>query len=93
VALAGDARSRRVQEIGPSELLNACPLAGTTSPRYTGALVTHLETRGEEQYSVLQLLPSAGPISTDRPPNLYEPVLLGFAPRAFRPRGFERVDG
>jgi hypothetical protein len=27
-----------------------------------------------------------------KPPPLYEPVLLGFAPLAFRVRGFERVD-
>jgi hypothetical protein len=26
-------------------------------------------------------------------PDLYEPVLLGFAPLAFRLRGFERVEG
>ena len=32
-------------------------------------------------------------MSNDRPPTLYEPVLLGFAPIAFRLRGFERVEG
>jgi len=32
-------------------------------------------------------------MSNDRPPVLYEPVLLGFAPVAFRLRGFERVEG
>jgi len=31
-------------------------------------------------------------MSTDRPPRLYEPVLLGFAPLAFWLRGFERVE-
>lgn len=31
-------------------------------------------------------------MSEARPPALYEPVLLGFAPLAFRIRGFERVD-
>src|SRR5947209_911620 len=32
-------------------------------------------------------------MSTDSPPPLYEAVLLGFAPLAFRVRGFERVEG
>lgn len=41
---------------------------------------------------MLQLEPS-DPMSTDRPPRLYQPVLLGFAPLAFRLRGFERVEG
>lgn len=39
---------------------------------------------------MLQLQPS-DPMSSDKPPPLYEPVLLGFAPIAFRLRGFERV--
>ncbi len=57
---------------------------------YFGALVTRLEQHKCEQYRVLELMPS-DPMSTDRPPPLYEPVLLGFAPIAFRLRGFERV--
>ncbi len=40
---------------------------------------------------MLQLQPS-DPMSSDKPPPLYEPVLLGFAPIAFRLRGFERVE-
>jgi hypothetical protein len=52
----------------------------------------HTEEHGGERYSVLQLQPN-DPMSTDRPPALYEPVLLGFAPVAFRLRGFERVEG
>jgi hypothetical protein len=59
---------------------------------YLGRLVTHLEQHNGEQYSVLQLEPS-DPMSADRPPALYEPVLLGFAPLAFRLRGFERIEG
>ena len=59
---------------------------------YTGTLVSHVEPHNGEQYNVLQLQPS-DPMSTDRPPTLYEPVLLGFAPLAFRLRGFERVEG
>jgi hypothetical protein len=59
---------------------------------YVGTLITHVETHGGEQYNVLCVAPS-GPMSTDVPPPLYEPVLLGFAPLAIRLRGFERVGG
>jgi hypothetical protein len=59
---------------------------------YSGTLVSHLETHSGEPFSVLQLQPS-DPVSTSRPPKLYEPVLLGFAPLAFRLRGFERLEG
>jgi hypothetical protein len=59
---------------------------------YVGTLVTHSEQHGGERYTVLQLQPS-DPMSSDKPPPLYEPVLLGFAPIAFRLRRFERVDG
>jgi len=62
------------------------------SKGYTGTLSSFLEHRNGEQYSVLELRPS-DPMSDDRPLSLYEPVLLGFAPLAFRLRGFERVDG
>lgn len=61
---------------------------GTT---YTGVLVTHYENLGGERYTILQLHPS-DPMDPRKPPPLYEPVLLGFAPLAFRVRGFERVD-
>lgn len=57
---------------------------------YVGTLVTHEEQHGGERISVLQLQPS-DPMSSDKPPPLYEPVLIGFAPIAFRLRGFERV--
>ena len=59
---------------------------------YTGTLVSHVEQHKGRQYSVLQL-EQRDPMSADRPPPLYEPVLLGFAPLAFRLRGFERVEG
>ena len=59
---------------------------------HSGSLVTQLEQHNGERYSVLNLEPS-DPMSTERPPPLYEPVLLGFAPLAFRLRGFERVEG
>ena len=62
---------------------------------YTGSLVTRLFTPAAdvEPYKVLDLDPTSGPLSTERPPPLYEPVLVGFSPLAFRLRGFERVDG
>src|SRR5438309_1780838 len=59
---------------------------------YVGTLVTHREEHGGERYNVTTLQPN-DPMSTDRPPPLYEAVLLGFAPIAFRLRGFERVEG
>jgi hypothetical protein len=59
-------------------------------PVYVGRLVTHSEEHGGERYSVTAIQPD-DPMSTDRPPPLYEAVLLGFAPIAFRLRGFERV--
>lgn len=58
---------------------------------YTGALVTYLEQHNGEQYSVLALEPS-DPMSTVRPPPLYEAALVGFAPLAIRLRGFERLE-
>jgi hypothetical protein len=75
---------RRGRRLPPRDVQNG--------PTYIGRLVTHFERHKDEQYSVLQLEPS-DPMSADRPPALYEPVLLGFAPLAFRLRGFERVEG
>ena len=65
------------------------------SKTYVGTLHTHtMVVKGSEPYQVLDLEPSTGPNATaDRPPPLYAPVLLGFAPLAFRLRGFERIDG
>jgi hypothetical protein len=59
-------------------------------PTYVGTLVTHTEERGGERYSVTALQPD-DPMKADEMPQLYEAVLLGFAPIAFRLRGFERV--
>jgi hypothetical protein len=59
---------------------------------FTGTLCSFLQNQNGQQYGVLELRP-ADPMSEDRPPTLYEPVLIGFAPLAFRLRGFERVDG
>jgi hypothetical protein len=58
---------------------------------YLGTLVTHSEEHGGERYTVLQLQP-ADPQSNDKPPPLFEPTLVGFAPVAFRLRGFERIE-
>jgi hypothetical protein len=59
-------------------------------PVYVGRLVTHSEEHGGERYSVTRLEPD-DPMKADEMPQLYEAVLLGFAPIAFRLRGFERV--
>jgi hypothetical protein len=58
---------------------------------YVGRLAMHVEHRNGEHYRVLKLEPS-DPISENRPPALYEPVLLAFAPLALRLRGFERIE-
>jgi hypothetical protein len=59
-------------------------------PAYVGTLVTHTEEHGGERYNVTTLQPD-DPMKADDMPQLYEAVLLGFAPTAFRLRGFERV--
>jgi hypothetical protein len=59
---------------------------------YVGTLTTRVLEHNGERYSALEVLP-ADPMSPDRPPPLYEAVLLGFAPLAFGLRGFERIDG
>lgn len=61
-----------------------------TERAYIGTLITHYEQHGTERYSVLQLQPS-DPMSSDKPPPLYEPLLTGFAPIASGIRGFEWV--
>ena len=43
-----------------------------------------------ERYQAAELR-AADPMVESPIPKLYEPVLLGFAPQAFRLRGFERV--
>ena len=60
-------------------------------PTYIGRLVTRLEQQAGERYSVLDLHP-LDPMSTQKPPPLYEPVLVTFAPIAFRLRGYERIE-
>jgi len=60
-------------------------------PSYTGHLVTHEMKTGEETYRVLTLRADDPMVPTPIPP-LFEPALLGFAPLAFRLRGFERVE-
>jgi hypothetical protein len=59
-------------------------------PRYVGDLVTHHVTVGEERFEVAELR-GTDAIAPPPIPPLYEPVLLGFAPLAFRLRGIERV--
>jgi len=61
-------------------------------PAYVGDLITHAVDVKGERYQVATLRP-ADPMAESPVPKLYEPVLLGFAPLAFRLRGFERVEG
>ena len=60
-------------------------------PHHVGQLVSHAVDIGAERYIVLALRPD-DPIAAPAVPDLYEPVLLGFSPLAFRLRGFEHVD-
>src|SRR5436853_5051540 len=61
-------------------------------PHYVGELLTYAVQTGEERYTVATLRP-LDPAAPSPIPELYGPVLLGFAPVAFRLRGFERLDG
>jgi len=60
-------------------------------PTYVGDLVTHTVDHGGDRYNVATLRQAGAPKAGELVPDLYEPVLLGFAPLAFRLRGFERV--
>jgi len=60
-------------------------------PNFIGQLVTHEMKSGEGTYRVLTLRADDPMVPTPIPP-LFEPALLGFAPLAFRLRGFERVE-
>ena len=55
--------------------------------------MSHRERLVDERYNVIALHSIDSPITAAPIPELYEPVLLGFVPLAFRRRGFERVDG
>lgn len=62
------------------------------SQSHVGDLISHTVEAGGERYRVLTLRPT-DPMAPKLVAELYEPVLTGFAPLAFRLRGFERVDG
>lgn len=62
-------------------------------PAYTGELRSHTVERGGVRYNVLSLVQTATPKNGSAIPDLYEPVLLGFAPLAFQLRGYERLGG
>jgi hypothetical protein len=59
--------------------------------RHVGNLLSEQVGVGEERYSLITLR-GDDPMTPSPIPPLYEPVLLGFAPLAFRLRGFERVE-
>ena len=58
---------------------------------HVGDLVSHEVVLGEERFTVLTLR-SQDPMVPSPIPELYQPVLIGFAALAFRIRGFERVE-
>lgn len=58
---------------------------------HVGDLVSHEQAVGEERFTVLTLR-ADDPMVPSPIPALYQPVLIGFAPLAFRIRGFERVE-
>lgn len=59
---------------------------------FVGELLSHSIDLAGERYKILTLRPQ-DPMAPSPIPELYEPVLVGFAPLAFRLRGFERVEG
>lgn len=61
-------------------------------PSYVGDLLTRSIEVSGERYQVATLRPP-DPVAEPPIPDLYEPVLLVFAPLAFRLRGFERAQG
>jgi hypothetical protein len=60
-------------------------------PSYVGDLQTYEMQAGNERLTVATLRPD-DPVETSPLSPLYEPVLLGFSPLAFRLRGIERVE-
>ena len=62
-------------------------------PSHVGNLQSHTIDHRGARYNVITLLSIEAPVSGAIIPDLYEPVLLGFSPLAFRLRGFERWDG
>ena len=62
------------------------------SKPFEGDVVTYeLQTKGGRVFAATLATPD--PAAPKRLPDLYEPVLVGMAPSAFRLRGFERHDG
>jgi len=61
-------------------------------PSFVGALASYTMKHGEGTYNAVAL--QSGVLAEERNPlpDLYEPVLLGFAPNAFVIRGYERVE-
>jgi hypothetical protein len=61
------------------------------SPSYVGDLVSYRIRHGEQDYNAISLR-SGSPAESKVLPDLYEPVLEGFAVLAFVLRGYERVE-
>lgn len=61
-------------------------------PTYVGDLRSLTVEHAGERYNVLSLFDTEACGHAPAIPNLYEPVLIGFATLAFRVRGYERVE-
>jgi hypothetical protein len=61
-------------------------------PSYIGDLRTYHTNFAGAHYHVATLARTDSPVAGSAISDLYEPVLLGFSPLAFRLRGFERVE-
>jgi hypothetical protein len=61
-------------------------------PGFVGDLRSFTIDHGGERYNLVTLFQSDAPTQGSAIPDLYEPVLVGFATLAFRVRGYERVE-
>ena len=60
-------------------------------PSFLGTLVSFRTKHGEQHFQAISLQ-SGTPAEGKSLQDLYEPVLVGFAPNAFVLRGYERVE-
>ncbi len=58
-------------------------------PSFTGTLVSYRITHGRQSFDAITLQQGSQKAGL---PDLYEPVVTGFAPNGFEIRGFERID-
>jgi hypothetical protein len=61
-------------------------------PSYVGTLTSFTTRYGEGTYNAIALDTGTAVEKRNPLPDLFEPVLMGFAPNAFVLRGYERVE-